>query len=66
MPGASGATLFEWVHTDHPTIPMIRLSGVDDENFPREATRRGAVTAFRKPFKVAAIQLGLAAIFPYL
>ncbi len=66
LPGASGWTVLEWVHTCHPTLPMMLVSGTDDEDFMLEASRRGAVAAFCKPFKVREIWQTVAAIFPYL
>ena len=64
LPGASGWAVLEWVHTFQPGLPIMLISGADDENFLGEAKRRGAVAAFRKPFSVAALQQTLAEIFP--
>jgi DNA-binding NtrC family response regulator len=64
LPGASGWAVLEWVHTFQPALPIMLVSGVDDEDFLSEARRRGAVAAFRKPFSVNAIQRTLAEIFP--
>ncbi len=66
LPGASGWTVLEWVHTCYPTLPMMLVSGTNDEDFILEASRRGAVAAFRKPFKVSEIWQTVAAVFPYL
>ncbi len=66
LPGASGWTVLEWVHTYRPGLPFLLISGIQDGNFSREADRRGAVAAFRKPFKLAEVEQTLAGFFPYL
>jgi DNA-binding NtrC family response regulator len=66
LPGASGWTVLEWVHTCHPALPMMLISGVNDGDFLLEANRRGAVAAFRKPFNLSEIEQTLAELFPYL
>ena len=63
LPGASGWTVLEWVHAYHPGLPIMLISGIPDGNFSREAVRRGAVAAFRKPFDLGAVQQTLAGLF---
>ena len=64
LPGASGWTILEWVRARYPGLPMVLISGVHDGNFVREAHRRGAVGAFRKPFNFGEIQHMLSELFP--
>ena len=66
LPGASGWTVLEWMRTHQPETPFMLISGVPDSSFSREASRRGAVAAFRKPFKMAEVQQTLAGLLPYL
>ena len=64
LPGASGWTILEWVRTRYPKLPMVLISGVNDGNFQREAHRRGAVGACRKPFNFGEVQHMLSELFP--
>ncbi len=64
LPGASGWTVLEWVHTHHPDLPIMLLSGTDDANFVRDADQRGAVAALRKPFSIHEIERTLTGVFP--
>ena len=66
LPGASGWTVLEWVRSFRPGLPIMLISGIPSESFSREAARRGAVAAFRKPFKLAEVQQTLAGLLPYL
>ena len=66
LPGASGWTVLERVRTHQPETPFMLISGIPDSNFSREASRRGAVAAFRKPFKLAEVQQTLAGLLAYL
>ena len=60
--GASGWTILERVHACCPGLPFMLISGDPSESFSREASRRGAVPAFRKPFKLAEVQRTLAGL----
>ena len=60
--GASGWTILERVHASRPGLPFMLISGDPSESFAREASRRGAVTAFSKPFKLAEVQQTLAGL----
>ena len=66
LPGASGWTILEWVRTRSPELLMVLLSGVSDGSFLREAHRRGALGAFRKPFNFGEVQHMLSELFPSL
>ncbi len=62
LPGASGWTVLEWVHTYRPGLPILLISGTPSADFTREAGRRGAAAAFRKPFKLSEVQQTLAGL----
>ena len=64
LPGASGWTILEWVRTGYPELPMVLISGVNDGDFLREAHRRGAAGALRKPFNFGEVQHMLSGLFP--
>lgn len=66
LPEASGWTILEWVRSHRPRLRMMLISGDRDDDFLLEADRRGAVAAFRSPFKIAEVEQTLAELFPYL
>jgi DNA-binding response OmpR family regulator len=64
LPGASGWMILEWVRGHAPDLPVMLISGMDDEDFLHKANGLGAVAAFRKPFNILDVRKTLAMIFP--
>jgi putative nucleotidyltransferase with HDIG domain len=50
MPGTDGLTLLDNIRRDHPGMPVMMLSGVDDIHVASQAFRCGAVDYLLKPF----------------
>jgi putative nucleotidyltransferase with HDIG domain len=56
MPGIDGLTLLEQIVTDHPGMPVVMCSAVNDIHVATNAFRRGAVDYILKPFQRAELQ----------
>lgn len=52
MPGLLGLEVIERWHEEGYEIPVIMLSGVDDDRTVVESLQRGAVDYVRKPFRL--------------
>jgi CheY-like chemotaxis protein len=53
MPGLSGLTVLARIRSDHPTVPVVILSGRADDDQVKEAMALGAVAVLRKPTALA-------------
>jgi len=53
MPGTDGLTLLDQICTDHPGIPVVMFSAVNDVHVVTNAFRRGAIDYLLKPFERA-------------
>src|ERR1700677_2633862 len=53
MPGIDGLTLLEQIVTDHPGMPVVMCSAVNDVHVATNAFRRGAIDYILKPFERA-------------
>jgi putative nucleotidyltransferase with HDIG domain len=51
MPGTDGLTLLDHLCTDHPRIPVVMFSAIDDAYVVTSAFRRGAIDYLLKPFE---------------
>jgi putative nucleotidyltransferase with HDIG domain len=51
MPGTDGLTLLDHLCTDHPSIPVVMFSAINDIYVVTSAFRRGAVDYLLKPFE---------------
>lgn len=51
MPGVDGLTLLDQIGTDHPSIPVVMCSAINDIHVATDAFRRGAVDYILKPFQ---------------
>src|ERR1700733_3845723 len=56
MPGIDGLTLLEQIVTDHPGMPVVMCSAVNDVHVATNAFRRGAIDYILKPFERAELQ----------
>src|ERR1700732_3336322 len=56
MPGFDGLTLLEQIVTDHPGMPVVMCSAVNDIHVATNAFRRGAIDYILKPFERAELQ----------
>ena len=54
MPGTDGLSLLDQICADHPGLPVVMLSAVNDIHVATNAFRRGAVDYLLKPFERAA------------
>jgi DNA-binding response OmpR family regulator len=52
MPEMSGAELLDLLRRDHPTVPVIIVTGNDDVEVARRTLRSGAFDYVCKPFTV--------------
>jgi putative nucleotidyltransferase with HDIG domain len=53
MPGVDGLNLLEEICTDHPGMPVVMCSAVNDIHVATNAFRRGAIDYILKPFERA-------------
>ena len=53
MPGTDGLTLLDHIGTDHPGMPVVMLSALNDVHVVTNAFRRGAIDYLLKPFERA-------------
>ena len=56
MPGTDGLTLLEHICTDHPGMPVVMFSAVNDFHVVTHAFRRGAIDYLLKPFDHAELE----------
>ncbi len=56
MPGTDGLTLLDQICTDHPGMPVVMLSAINDIHVVTNAFRRGAVDYLLKPFERAELE----------
>ena len=49
MPGLSGAEVFARVRAKDPSVPVVFVTGADDEETARQLLRQGATDYVRKP-----------------
>ena len=56
MPGTDGLTLLDQICTDHPGMPVVMLSAVNDFHVVTNAFRRGAIDYLLKPFERAELE----------
>jgi putative nucleotidyltransferase with HDIG domain len=51
MPGTDGLTLLDQICTDHPGMPVVMFSAMNDAHVVTNAFRRGAIDYLLKPFE---------------
>jgi putative nucleotidyltransferase with HDIG domain len=51
MPGTDGLTLLDNIGADHPSIPVVMVSALNDIHVVTNAFRRGAIDYLLKPFE---------------
>jgi putative nucleotidyltransferase with HDIG domain len=51
MPGTDGLSLLDHICTDHPGMPVVMLSAINDIHVVTNAFRRGAIDYLLKPFE---------------
>src|SRR3984885_5005977 len=51
MPGIDGLTLLEQIVTEHPGMPVVMCSAINDIHVATNAFRRGAIDYILKPFE---------------
>ena len=51
MPGTNGLSLLDHICTDHPGMPVVMFSAVNDIHVVTNAFRRGAIDYLLKPFE---------------
>ena len=56
MPGTDGLTLLDHICTDHPGMPVVMFSAVNDIHVVTNAFRRGAIDYLLKPFERAELE----------
>jgi putative nucleotidyltransferase with HDIG domain len=56
MPGTDGLTLLDHICTDHPGMPVVMFSAIDDFHVVTNAFRRGAIDYLLKPFERAELE----------
>lgn len=56
MPGLSGREILKNIQANHPTTPVIVISGISDETDAEALTEMGAFAWFTKPFKLEEIE----------
>src|SRR5271170_3074758 len=56
MPGTDGLTLLDHICTDHPGMPVVMFSAVNDIHVVTSAFRRGAIDYLLKPFERAELE----------
>jgi len=52
MPGMSGIEVLDHLRRDHPNLPVIIVTGNEDEELARRTMRGGAFDYLSKPFTV--------------
>jgi putative nucleotidyltransferase with HDIG domain len=56
MPGTDGLTFLDHLCTDHPRIPVVMFSAINDIYVVTSAFRRGAIDYLLKPFERAELE----------
>jgi putative nucleotidyltransferase with HDIG domain len=56
MPGTDGLSLLDQICTDHPGMPVVMCSAVNDIHIATNAFRRGAIDYLLKPFEKAELE----------
>jgi putative nucleotidyltransferase with HDIG domain len=56
MPGTDGLTLLDNICTDHPGMPVVMFSAMNDAHVVTNAFRRGAIDYLLKPFEHAELE----------
>ena len=56
MPGLSGRDLLRRIQRDHPTTPVIVISGTLDEEEAKSLMEMGAFAYFTKPFRLEDVE----------
>jgi DNA-binding NtrC family response regulator len=56
MPGLSGRELLQHIQRDHPTTPVIVISGTLDEGEAKSLMEMGAFAYFTKPFRLEDVE----------
>ena len=56
MPGTDGLTLLDHICADHPGMPVVMLSAINDIHVVTNAFRRGAIDYLLKPFEHAELE----------
>ena len=56
MPAIDGLTLLDQICTDHPGMPVVMCSAVNDIHVATNAFRRGAIDYILKPFERVELQ----------
>ena len=56
MPGTDGLSLLDHICTDHPGMPVVMLSAINDIHVVTNAFRRGAIDYLLKPFERAELE----------
>ena len=56
MPGTDGLTLLDQICIDHPGMPVVMFSAVNDFHVVTNAFRRGAIDYLLKPFERAELE----------
>jgi putative nucleotidyltransferase with HDIG domain len=56
MPGTDGLTLLDHISTDHPGLPVVMFSAINDIHIVTNAFRRGAIDYLLKPFDRAELE----------
>ena len=56
MPGLSGREILKAIQDQHPTTPVIVISGVSDKKDAEELLESGAFAYFAKPFQLTEIE----------
>ena len=59
MPGFSGVDVLTALHTPPPRVPVLVMTGCEDEHVVRTASSLGAVAVFRKPFDLDELRTAL-------
>jgi DNA-binding response OmpR family regulator len=61
LPGMSGGEVLDRLRRDHPTVPVIIVTGNDDVEVARRTLRGGAFDYLSKPFTVEVLARVVAA-----
>jgi len=56
MPGTDGLSLLDHIGTDHPGMPVVMFSAINDIHVVTNAFRRGAIDYLLKPFERAELE----------
>jgi len=62
MPGFSGVDVLTALHTPPPRVPVLVMTGCEDEHVVQTASSLGAVAVFRKPFDLDELRAALLSV----